>query len=145
MDLFSGAGGFSCGLEMITGFHTEIATDFDPKVLNTFQRNFPNTKCIPGDICNHEIKEQIVQESIKRNVNMIIGGPPCQGFSLKGKNLGIKDPRNFLFLEYVDIVKRIRPEFFILENVKNILSASKGYFREQIYEEFSKLGYSLNH
>ncbi len=49
---------------------------------------------------------------------MIIGGPPCQGFSNKGKNLGLKDPRNFLFLEYIEIVKAIKPEVFIIENVK---------------------------
>ena len=54
---------------------------------------------------------------------MVIGGPPCQGFSLKGKNLGLDDPRNFLFVEYLDIVKQLNPEVFVIENVKNILSA----------------------
>ncbi len=76
---------------------------------------------------------------------MVIGGPPCQGFSLKGKNLGIKDPRNFLFLEYVDVVKKLKPEFFIIENVKNLLNAANGYFIKQIHEEFESLGYTLNH
>lgn len=76
---------------------------------------------------------------------MVIGGPPCQGFSLKGKNLGLNDPRNFLFLEYVDVVKRLKPQFFIIENVKNLLNAAKGYFIKQIYEKFESLGYTLNH
>lgn len=76
---------------------------------------------------------------------MIIGGPPCQGFSLKGKNLGLDDPRNFLFLEYVDVVKRLKPQIFIIENVKNLLNAEKGYFIKQIYEKFESLGYTLNH
>lgn len=76
---------------------------------------------------------------------MVIGGPPCQGFSLKGKNLGLDDPRNFLFLEYVDVVKRLKPQFFIIENVKNLLNAAKGYFIKQIYEKFESLGYTLNH
>lgn len=72
---------------------------------------------------------------------MVIGGPPCQGFSLKGKNLGLDDPRNFLFLEYVDVVKRLKPQFFIIENVKNLLNAEKGYFIKQIYEKFELNGY----
>ena len=144
LDLFCGAGGFSCGFDMV-GFSTEVAIDFDDKAINTFQRNFPKTKCICGDITNEEIKEQIIQFSKERNVNMVIGGPPCQGFSLKGKNLGIKDPRNFLFLEYVDVVKRLKPECFIIENVKNLLNAARGYFIKQIYEEFETLGYTLNH
>lgn len=145
MDLFSGAGGFSCGLEMVDGFSTEVATDFDPKVLFTFQKNFPNSKCICGNICERNIKDKIISLSKERNVNMIIGGPPCQGFSLKGKNLGIKDPRNFLFMEYVDIVKKINPKIFIIENVKNLINSENGFFIKQIYEEFEKLGYTLNH
>lgn len=76
---------------------------------------------------------------------MIIGGPPCQGFSLKGKNLGLDDPRNFLFLEYVDIVKRLMPPIFVIENVKNLLASEDGYFIRQIYEKFNAIGYTLNH
>ncbi|MGL2783402.1 DNA cytosine methyltransferase [Helicobacter pylori] len=78
-------------------------------------------------------------------VNMIIGGPPCQGFSNKGKNLGLKDPRNFLFLEYIEIVKAIKPEIFIIENVKNIISCAKGYFLEEIKERLNALGYQLSY
>ena len=145
LDLFSGAGGFSCGLDMVDGFRTEVAIDFDSKAIETFKRNFPNTECICGDICNEDIKEKIITSSIDRGVNFVIGGPPCQGFSLKGKNLGIKDPRNFLFMEYVNIVKRLEPEIFIIENVKNLINSEKGFFINQIYEEFEKLGYKLNH
>ena len=76
---------------------------------------------------------------------MIVGGPPCQGFSLKGKNLGMDDPRNFLFLEYFALVKEIKPEVFVIENVKNILNAENGYFRNQIIENFSSLGYIINY
>ena len=145
LDLFSGAGGFSCGLEMVEGFKTEVASDFDPKVVNTFQKNFPNAFCICGDICSPETKQEIIKKAKERNVNMIVGGPPCQGFSLKGKNLGINDPRNFLFREYVNIVKEIRPQIFIIENVKNLIASAKGFFIKQIYEEFQSLGYTLNH
>ncbi len=145
LDLFSGAGGFSCGLDMVDGFSTEVAIDFDSKAINTFQKNFPNASCICGNICDNKIKEKIISESRARNVNMIIGGPPCQGFSLKGKNLGIKDPRNFLFMEYVNLVSEIKPEIFIIENVKNLVNSANGFFIKQIYEEFEKLGYVLNH
>lgn len=145
LDLFAGAGGFSCGLDMVEGFSTEVAIDFDSKAINTFQKNFPNTSCICGNICDEDTKEKIISEAVKRNVNMIIGGPPCQGFSLKGKNLGIKDPRNFLFMEYVNLVSRIKPEVFIIENVKNLVNSENGFFITQIYEEFGKLGYTLNH
>lgn len=130
---------------MVDGFRTEVAIDFDSKAIETFKRNFPNTECICGDICNEDIKEKIITSSKDRGVNFVIGGPPCQGFSLKGKNLGIKDPRNFLFMEYVNIVKRLEPEIFIIENVKNLINSEKGFFINQIYEEFEKLGYKLNH
>ena len=145
LDLFSGAGGFSCGFDMVDGFSTEIALDFDKDAINTFQNNFPNATCICGDICKEEIKTKIEDLAKAKQVNMIIGGPPCQGFSLKGKNLGLEDPRNFLFLEYVELVKRIQPEIFIIENVKNLISSGNGYFIKQIYEKFENLGYSLNH
>ncbi len=81
----------------------------------------------------------------KLEINMIIGGPPCQGFSNKGKNLGLKDPRNFLFLEYIEIVKALKPEIFIIENVKNIISCAKGYFLEEIKERLNALGYQLSY
>ena len=145
LDLFSGAGGFSCGLDMVEGFKTEVATDFDPKVVHTFHKNFPETYCICGDICSLDTKNEIIKKAKERNVNMIIGGPPCQGFSLKGKNLGINDPRNFLFKEYVNIVKELRPQIFIIENVKNLVSSADGFFIKQIYTEFQSLGYTLNH
>ncbi len=76
---------------------------------------------------------------------MIIGGPPCQGFSNKGKNLGLKDPRNFLFLEYIEIAKALKPEIFIIENVKNLISCAKGYFLEEIKERLNALGYQLSY
>lgn len=75
---------------------------------------------------------------------MIVGGPPCQGFSNKGKKLGLKDPRNFLFLEYVDIVKELQPEIFIIENVKTLVTASNGYFINEIQSKFKDLGYIVS-
>jgi DNA-cytosine methyltransferase len=145
LDLFSGAGGFSCGLDMVQGFSSEVALERDRTIINTFQKNFSDAICICGDICDEDVKNAVIEAAINRKVNMIIGGPPCQGFSLKGKNLGINDPRNFLFLEYVDIVSRLKPEIFIIENVKNMISSGDGYFIKQIYEKFQELDYTLNH
>ena len=72
---------------------------------------------------------------------MIVGGPPCQGFSLKGKNLGLNDERNFLFKEYLNIVEELKPEVFVIENVKALLSTSAGWFKEQIISKVSSMGY----
>lgn len=145
LDLFCGAGGFSCGIDSLDDFETVIGVDFDRNVLETYKKNNKNCITIHGDLTSEEIKEQVVKESFKYGVNMIIGGPPCQGFSLKGKNLGLDDPRNFLFKEYVNIVARILPEVFVIENVKNILTACNGYFLKQIMDSFHKLGYIVNH
>lgn len=144
LDLFCGAGGFSAGLEQVKGFSTEVGLDFDKYAIETFSKNFPNAISICGDILDGNIKKEVIENSKKRKVNMIIGGPPCQGFSLKGKNLGLEDSRNFLFKEYLNIVKELDPEVFIIENVKNILNSSSHYFRDEILKEIKALGYIVN-
>ena len=144
LDLFCGAGGFSAGLEMIGNFSTKIGLDIDQYAIETFAKNFPNAVAIHGDILSQEIKDWVVKESKTRAINMIIGGPPCQGFSLKGKNRGLDDERNFLFREYLNLVKEIKPEVFIIENVKNILNSSNHYFRDEILKEIENLGYIVN-
>lgn len=145
LDLFCGAGGFSCGLDSLDEFETVIGVDFDKNVLETFGKNIKGSVTIDGDLTDNKLKSDIISLSKKKGVNMIIGGPPCQGFSLKGKNLGLDDPRNFLFLEYVKLVKEINPEVFIIENVKNLINACEGYFIKQILDEFHKLGYIVNY
>lgn len=145
LDLFCGAGGFSAGLDKIKNMKTVLGVDFDKYATETFKNNFKDADVVTGDITNRDIKDEIIKIAKKRKVNMIVGGPPCQGFSLKGKNLGFDDPRNFLFLEYFELVKEIKPEVFVIENVKNLLSSEKGYFRDQIIEHFSKLGYIINY
>ncbi|AFI03735.1 DNA cytosine methyltransferase [Helicobacter cetorum] len=145
LDLFCGAGGFSTGLEHLKEFKTLIGLDFDKQALMTFENNHKNAIGVCGDITEQEIKSQVIQHAKNLKINMIIGGPPCQGFSNKGKNLGLKDPRNFLFLEYIDIVKAIKPQIFIIENVKNLISCAKGYFLKEIKEKFNILGYQLSY
>lgn len=145
LDLFCGAGGFSAGLDKLENFETKVGLDFDKYAIETFEKNFKNATAICGDITNSEIKQKIIDVAKKSNVNMIIGGPPCQGFSLKGKNLGLNDPRNFLFLEYLDIVEKLKPEVVVIENVKNLLNSEDGYFIGQIKEKFNTLGYIINY
>ena len=145
LDLFSGAGGFSYGMEKNEHFRTVIAVDFNPNALATFKHNMPDTQIINGDITNAEVKKQIIDLSKKLQVNMIIGGPPCQGFSLKGKKLGLDDPRNYLFNEYLSIVETLQPDVFTIENVKALLSTSAGWFKNQIIEKVQKLGYHVSY
>ena len=145
LDLFAGAGGFSAGLDKIKNMKTVVAVDFDKYATETFQKNFKDAYVITGDLTDQKIKDEIIKVSKDRKVNMIVGGPPCQGFSLKGKNLGFDDPRNFFFLEYYALVKAIKPEVFVIENVKNILNSENGYFKNQIIEKFSSLGYIINY
>ena len=145
LDLFSGAGGFSVGLEKNKKFSTVVAVDFNEQALNTIKHNNPKIKTILGDITDYSVKNNIIEISKKLGVNFIIGGPPCQGFSMKGKKQGLKDPRNFLFIEYLNMVKAIMPEIFIIENVPAIINSSNGYFMNEIKEKFKELGYILNY
>lgn len=145
LDLFSGAGGFSYGIDKNSHFKTLLALDFNENALKTFKHNMPEAETVVGDITDSEIKKTIVEKSKKYNINMIIGGPPCQGFSLKGKKLGLEDPRNFLFKEYLNIVESVQPEIFIIENVMALLSTSAGWFKNQILEKIQQLGYFVDY
>ncbi len=144
LDLFCGAGGFSYGLEKNSSFKTLIGVDFDEHAIKTFQHNFKDSIGIVGDLTDPNVRNEIINESKKLGINMVIGGPPCQGFSLKGKKLGLDDPRNFLFLEFVKIVEELKPEVFIIENVKQLLHAQEGYFLQQIRMRFKNLDYIIN-
>ena len=145
LDLFCGAGGFSYGMHRNPHFKTSVALDFNEKAADTFKKNMPETEVVTGDITSQEIKEHIIELAKKKNVNMIIGGPPCQGFSMKGKKLGLADERNYLFKEYLSIVEAIRPEVFVIENVKSLLSTAGGWFRDEILTYITKIGYSVEY
>lgn len=145
MDLFSGAGGFSFGVEKVPGFEVLIGVDFDKSAIETFRLNHKNALGIIGDVTDANVKKEIISVAKDKNINMIIGGPPCQGFSLKGKKLGLNDPRNYLFLEFLDFVKKIRPQVFVIENVKSMITTASGFFIDEIVRLFSESGYIVNH
>lgn len=144
LDLFCGAGGMSYGMHKNSHFVTKVALDINEKVAQTFKNNMIDAELVIGDIQNKIVKEKIINLSIKNNINMIVGGPPCQGFSLKGKKLGLDDPRNFLFIEYLNIIEELRPEIVVIENVKSLMSTSNGWFKNQIINKIEKLGYKIS-
>ena len=135
IDLFAGCGGFSTGF-MQAGFHISKAVEFDVSIANTYQLNHLDTKTLVADIGtidNH-------QNFSEGEADIIIGGPPCQGFSMAGARIRggfIDDPRNYLFKHYFNVVKIVKPEIFIIENVKGILTMSKGAIFKEIVSLFS--------
>lgn len=143
LDLFCGAGGLSWGLDKNPYFTTTVALDFDEKAAETFKYNMPYAEVVVGDITESAIKEKIISLAIKTGVNMIVGGPPCQGYSMKGKKMGLKDPRNFLFREYLALVEKIDPDVFVIENVKGLLLTANGWFKEEIVQTIESLGYTV--
>lgn len=145
LDLFCGAGGFSFGAHMNKHFNTVVASDFNETAIKTFKSNMPDVYTIQGDITDSCVRQQIITKSKETKVNMIIGGPPCQGFAMKGKKLGLSDERNFLFLEYLKIVEELSPDIFIIENVRQILTSSNGFFKEEIINYIQKLGYYVEY
>ena len=141
LDLFCGAGGLSWGLDKNVHFKTTVALDFDAQAADTFKRNMPYAEVVVGDITKAETKAKVVSLARQTGVNMIVGGPPCQGYSMKGKKLGLDDPRNFLFREYLSLVEELQPEVFVIENVKGLLLSANGWFKDQIVQAIENLGY----
>ncbi|MFH1656941.1 MAG: DNA (cytosine-5-)-methyltransferase [bacterium] len=141
LDLFCGAGGLSLGFGW-AGYNIIAANDNFKQACDTYRTNHKNTLLIEGDITNRDIHHKILEVSKKRKIDIIVGGPPCQGFSHAGKRI-IDDPRNFLYKEFVNIVKKIRPKVFIMENVEGILTINEGRTYEEIKNNFKKLGYSV--
>lgn len=144
LDLFCGAGGFSRGIDKNPNFKTLIANDYDPAAALTFSKNFRQAFMISGDITEENIQNKIIENSLKSGINMIVGGPPCQGFSSKGKKLGLNDPRNYLFREFLKVVEEIKPEVFVIENVRGIITSSDGWFLKEILESIKYLGYKAS-
>lgn len=140
IDLFAGVGGLSLGFEGC-GFEVVLANEYDPSIAAAYQMNHQGTKMIVADITALDLKETF--GSYAGAVDVVIGGPPCQGFSQKGQRKTIHDKRNFLFKYYVKVVELVRPKYFVMENVPNLLTAEGGYFRKEIEELFNSMHYRL--
>lgn len=143
IDLFAGCGGLSLGFEM-AGFHIPVAIEKDEWASETYRKNHPGTKVITDDI-TQILDLSTILPSSTMVIDGIIGGPPCQGFSLSG-NRDKNDPRNSLFMEFVRFVKHFQPRFFVMENVAGILSMKTKNgesVKELIIHEFEEIGYTL--
>lgn len=142
IDLFSGVGGLSKGFEM-EGFEIELAIENDKSISKAYTFNHPNVKVINEDITKLNLNE--VFKKYTNKVDIVMGGPPCQGFSQKGQRKSIYDSRNFLFKYYLQVVKIVRPKYFVMENVPSLLTTEKGYFIREIQNEFKKIGYEMKY
>lgn len=138
-DLFSGVGGLSLGFEQ-AGFDVAFAVEFDKEIAAAYEKNHVGTTMYNADISELDAKKLLARHG---KVDVIVGGPPCQGFSQKGKRLSVNDDRNFLFRQYVRFVEVFRPKFFVIENVPNIITTANGFFKNEIIKEFSALGYDV--
>lgn len=142
IDLFSGCGGLSLGFEM-AGFKVNLAIDNWEDALVTYRYNHKGTNTLNADLLQLDPKE--IEENYNlHNISVIIGGPPCQGFSVAGKRI-IDDDRNKLYKSFVRFVKHFQPKAFVMENVPNILSIGDGVVKNAIIKDFSELGYTISY
>ena len=119
IDLFSGCGGFSQGF-LKAGFEILAASEIWEPAVSSYKYNHEEVRVIEGDITSPDIKNGLYQAIDGTRVNVIIGGPPCQGYSIAG-NRNPDDPRGQLYLDFVEIIEHFKPDFFVMENVKGLL------------------------
>ncbi|MDW8553563.1 DNA cytosine methyltransferase [Staphylococcus nepalensis] len=144
IDLFSGCGGFSKGFEQ-AGYNILMGIDNWKDAITTYKNNHENAKTINDDITGITGQQILDYLDITfEDVDVIIGGPPCQGFSLSGKRT-LSDPRNILYKSFVDIVNYIRPKAFVMENVPGLVSLFKGEAKNNILNDFQNIGYNVNY
>ncbi len=136
VSLFSGAGGMDLGFKQ-AGFDILWANDFEADAVETYKRNI-DERIVLGDIT------KIKSSDIPDNPDVVLGGFPCQGFSIANSNRNMGDQRNFLYKELLRVVKDKRPKIFIGENVKGLLSMEKGKVIEMIKKDFEELGYEVS-
>lgn len=148
IDLFAGVGGLSMGFEE-NGFRTVLANDFDASAATTFKYNHPKTPFIDGDIA--KVDKATIDKILKgKPVDVLMGGIPCQSFSMSGRRIrkGIDhstDPRHFLYREYFRILDIVKPKVAVVENVKGILSSHDGEILKDILYSFKERGYQADY
>lgn len=141
IDLFSGAGGFSCGLEM-AGFECMLGVDFNKDAIDTFQANHLLSKSYCGDI--KKLTNKKIDKFLNGNsIDLIVGGPPCQGFSTVGTG-NPDDKRNSLFKEFLRIVKHLTPNYVVMENVTGLLARKNEQSLIGIFKLFKNMGYKMD-
>ena len=145
VDLFAGAGGLSRGLEMV-GFNPILASDIHPIYAQTYRLNHPNTHLITSDIRELLAGDLLALTGLKPGeLDLLAGGPPCQGFSINAPIRSLDDQRNHLFKDFLRVAKVFQPKAILIENVPGIVSLGKGTVVEAIYDELHKMGYGVDH
>lgn len=142
IDLFSGAGGLSLGFEQ-AGFDVVAAVEIDPIHAAIHKYNFPYGVVLPTSVI--DLSATTIREQARigdEEVNVVVGGPPCQGFSLIGKR-SLDDPRNRLVREFVRLVEELSPQFFLFENVKGLTVGKHRQVLEELVEQFHGIGYNV--
>lgn len=135
--LFSGCGGLDLGFKQ-AGFDILWANDFDQDSVKTYRENIGD-HIVLGDIT------KIPNKDIPSGFDVLLGGFPCQGFSVANIKRSMKDERNFLYLEMLRVIKNKKPKFFVAENVKGLLSMEKGAVIDMIVDDFRKIGYEVDY
>ncbi len=141
LDLFCGCGGMSLGFER-TGYDVLLGIDIWKDALETYKYNHQDVLTLQADMSTLK-GEDVELLTGASGVDVIIGGPPCQGFSVAGKRI-VDDERNKLYKGFVRMVSYFKPLAFVMENVPNILSIGNGMVRDSIVRDFSELGYNVN-
>ena len=147
IDLFSGAGGLSCGLTM-AGFTPVGSIEILNCAVQTYKYNFLEKKGFDKNVKARDIRlaetKEILYESIKdKHIHLIVGGFPCQGFSMAGNRV-VNDPRNSLYLDMLEIVKHLKPDFVVCENVEGLRSMLNGKVESKIIQDYKAAGYEMN-
>jgi DNA (cytosine-5)-methyltransferase 1 len=145
IDLFSGAGGLSCGLGM-AGFHPIFANELEESYAATYRKNHPETETLVGDVrqlCHSGLKRQLGLKV--GELDLLAGGPPCQGFSVNAPIRSLDDEKNHLIKDFLRIAGTLRPKAILIENVPGIVQLGRGTVVKHIYEELEFLGYKVGH
>lgn len=142
ISLFCGAGGCSLGFKQ-AGYSILYANDKDSAAVETYRQNFPDTICVRNDIEHIDFKNVLHAIDLKvGELDILIGGPPCQGFSTAGNRFW-DDPRNHLLKSYIKALETIKPKWFIMENVEGLLTSNKGIYVYEAAKAFIDLGYFI--
>lgn len=142
IDLFSGCGGFSYGFES-AGYNVVLGVDNEQSALDTFKFNHSNSHTILADLHKDETIEEICNIAQNKKIDVIIAGPPCQGFSLTGTR-NKNDNRNKLFYSVFKLAKKLTPDAIIIENVPGLATLYNGFAKDEIIRNFKELGYTCN-
>lgn len=143
LDLFCGCGGLSKGFEM-AGYRILLGVDFNQPALDTFKRNHNGSNVLLGDLSDYNTFDEINRLLTPNHVDVIVGGPPCQGFSLTGRRK-FDDERNKLYLAMIEAVRRYKPKAFVVENVPGMAALYKGEVKDEVVKRFTEMGYSVSY